>query len=122
MSKTTSILFVDDDPNMRRMVELFLKNQDVLLECAGNGRAALKYTETQNFDLIFTDVQMPEMDGLSLLSELKKRNVSTPVVIVSAFGQESASRQAFDLGAGDVINKPFDRNTILKIISKHRPK
>ena len=122
MSKTTSILFVDDDPNMRRMVELFLKNQDVLLRCAGNGRVALKYIETQNFDLIFTDVQMPEMDGLSLLSELKKRNILIPVVIVSAFGQESASRQAFDLGAGDVINKPFDRNTILKIISKYQPK
>lgn len=119
MNKPFSILFVDDDPNIRRMVELFLKGRNVELQCAGNGRSALKYLDQKEYDLIFTDIQMPEMDGLTLLQEVRKKNSDVPVVVISAFGQESASRRAMELGASSALSKPFDRNGIIRVIEQY---
>ena len=109
MNKPFSVLFVDDDPNMCRMIELFSKDQDINIQCAGNGRYALKYLAMQKYDLIFTDLQMPEMDGLSFLRHLRQTEITIPVIIISAFGQESDTKQALNLGASDVMSKPFDR-------------
>ncbi|HHM01836.1 MAG TPA: response regulator [Caldithrix abyssi] len=112
------ILFVDDDPNMHRMVELFLRSAGVELIFAGNGRSAIKHMENHRFDLIFSDIQMPEMDGITLLKHLREKGDATPFVIVSAFGQESVAEKALALGASDIVNKPFDRETLLAKIRK----
>ncbi|HED11361.1 MAG TPA: response regulator [Caldithrix abyssi] len=110
------ILFVDDDPNMHRMVELFLRSAGVELVFAGNGRSAIKHMENHTFDIIFSDIQMPEMDGIALLQYLKEKGDTTPFIIISAFGQENMAGKALELGARAIVNKPFDRETLLKKI------
>ncbi|RMH63302.1 MAG: response regulator [Calditrichaeota bacterium] len=111
------ILFVDDDPNMQRMVEILLRNEDLELIFAGNGRSALKQMDRHDFDMIFSDIQMPEMDGLTLLAEVRSRQPHLPFIIISAFGQESMEKKALDAGASRVLNKPFDRDKLLSIIN-----
>ena len=113
-----NILFVDDDPNMLKMVELFMRKSKHKLSCAKNGRSALKILEKDNFDLVITDIQMPELDGLALIDEIRKVNNDIPIVIISAFGQEMVSEKALEKGAIKVLRKPFESRQLLEIIEK----
>ncbi len=101
---------------MHRMVELFLRSSGVELIFAGNGRSAIKHMENHSFDIIFSDIQMPEMDGIALLKYLREKGDTTPFIIVSAFGQETMAGKALSLGAQAIVNKPFDREVLLKQI------
>ena len=118
MKATRNILFVDDDPNMQKMVELFMRKSKHKLSCAKNGRSALKYMENNNFDLVITDIQMPELDGLALIDEIRKINTDVPIVIISAFGQESMSRKALEKGAVKILHKPFESRQLFEVIDQ----
>lgn len=115
---TYHILFVDDDPHMQKMVELFMRNSPHRLTCARNGRSALKMLVNNSFDLIITDIQMPELDGLSLIEEIRKTDLEIPIVIISAFGQDKMSQRAIQKGAAKILNKPFDSNQLLNVIDQ----
>ena len=113
------ILYVDDDPNMQKMVELFMRKSEHKLYCAKNGRSALKLIEKNSYDLIITDIQMPELDGLSLIEELKKQKITTPVIIVSAFGQDNISKKGLKKGAVKILRKPFESKQLFEIINEY---
>ena len=104
MASTTHILFADDDPNIQRMVELFLKKFTLKIEFAKTGRTALKMLEYDSFDMLFTDAQMPEIDGLTLIKEIRRRKWSIPIVLISAYGQESLYEKAKESGVNGVIS------------------
>lgn len=110
------LLFVDDDPNMIQMVRLFLSNEAAEIDFAANGRIAIKKITTGKFDIIVSDLQMPEVDGLELIKYLSDLNLSIPIIIISAYGLESMAAKAMDAGALAVIHKPFDSKTLIKII------
>lgn len=110
------ILFVDDDPNIQKMVEIFLRGEGHKITFAKNGRSALKFFERDLFDLIVTDIQMPEMDGLSLSKEIRKKNIHVPIIVVSAFGQEKMALKNL-VENTTVLNKPFEREILIKTIS-----
>lgn len=113
----TKILFVDDDPNIQKMVEIFLRNKNYEITFAINGRSALKIFNTGSFDLIITDIQMPVMDGLTLAKEVRKKDKNIPIIVVSAFGQESMSKKMRQQNAF-VLNKPFERQLLIAAIEK----
>ena len=113
------ILYVDDDPNMQKLVELFMRKSKYELDSAKNGRSALKLLDKNKYDLIITDIQMPEMDGLSLIDEIKKKKIVAPVIIVSAFGQESISQKGLRKGAVKVLHKPFESKQLFDVIEKY---
>ena len=112
------ILFVDDDLNMHKMVELFLKNHEMEVTCAKNGRSALTLFSKNIYDIVISDIQMPEMNGLTLLKEIRNINNEIPFVVVSAFGQEKMSKTALTNGANIVINKPFESKKLLNVIKE----
>lgn len=114
----SKILFVDDDPNIQRMVEIFLRQQNYQITFAKNGRSALKYFDAAKYDLIITDVQMPEMDGLTLTREIRKKDNNIPIIIVSAFGQESMAREV-EGERVTVLNKPFERASLIEAIENN---
>ena len=113
------ILYVDDDPNMQKMVELFMRRSKHVLNSAKNGRSALKLLENNSYDLIITDIQMPELDGLSLIDEIKKQKLKVPVIIVSAFGQDNMSEIGLKKGAVKILLKPFESKQLFDAIDKY---
>ncbi len=107
------ILFVDDEPDMVELITQRLRKQvrddRFVLEFAGNGRIALeKLKEFDDIRIIVTDINMPEMDGLTLLAELGKLDRPTRTLVVSAYGDMQNIRTAMNNGAFDFVTKPID--------------
>ena len=107
------ILFVDDEPDMEELIKQRLRKQvredRFALEFAGNGRIALeKLKEFDDIRIIVTDINMPEMDGLTLLAELGKLDRPTRTLVVSAYGDMQNIRTAMNNGAFDFVTKPID--------------
>jgi YesN/AraC family two-component response regulator len=98
------VLIVDDEPVVRRFIKISLKGQYATDE-AGNGEEALRKTEKEEFDCVITDVQMPQMDGIKLLSELKRKRPKTSVIVMS--GGADYSKEAMKNGAIYFLAKPF---------------
>ena len=112
MTETKRILAVDDEPNMRRLLEISLKQAGFQPILAGNGKEALEMMRTSGADLIVSDLHMPVMDGLKLLENLRAEGIETPMIIVTAQGEIASAVAAMKLGASDYILRPFDLETL----------
>jgi CheY-like chemotaxis protein len=99
------VLIVDDDPIVRRLISLCLRGRYITEE-ADDGEEALSKAALGQYDCVITDVQMPRMDGLSLLEEIKKRTPRTAVIVMSGSGEEHSSA-AMENGANSYLSKPF---------------
>ncbi|MBU0477255.1 sigma-54 dependent transcriptional regulator [bacterium] len=103
-----SVLIVDDELKIRRILQIMLENENYKTEQAKDGVEALKKMETVDFDLIITDMKMPNMNGIELLEQIQKRNNTVPVIIMTAYGTIQTAVEAMKKGAYDYILKPFD--------------
>lgn len=103
------ILVVDDDPNLRLLVNSALQHDGYTVMEAEDGEQGLKRAQSDHPDLILLDVSMPKMDGITVLQHLRTRNDAQeiPVLMLTAQGGESTIRVAFDAGATDYLAKPF---------------
>lgn len=102
------ILIVEDDLNLREAIvdSLEMKKHEVV--GAQHGLDALTLVAKQSFDLVLSDINMPQMDGLELLKQLKAHHPWLPVVLMTAFGDVSQAVQAMQMGANDYLMKPFE--------------
>ncbi len=107
------ILIVDDEKRMRHIIQLMLEREGFRTEQAENGKEALDMLKRKSFDMIVTDLKMPEMDGMSLLEEAKKIDPDFPIVVITAHGTIENAVEAMQKGAIDYITKPFDEEKIL---------
>ncbi|BFN37702.1 PleD family two-component system response regulator [Fidelibacter multiformis] len=112
------ILVVDDEENIRKLVNynLILDGYDVIM--AVDGKEGLEKAIQEKPDLILLDIMMPEMDGLEVCSRLKKNPETRdiPIFMLSAKGQMQDLEDAFDVGADNYITKPFDVDKLSEII------
>lgn len=106
------ILVAEDDLMMRKTIEFRLKKDGHFVYPVADGRDALQKIEEEDFDLIITDVMMPFASGLEIISAVKIKHPTLPVIVLSAMGQESTVLEAFQLGADDYITKPFSPNEL----------
>ncbi len=116
MKKT--ILVVDDEAISRELLREILTPEGYAVLEAQDGREALEQLEKNAVDLMITDRQMPGMDGMTLLKELKARKRKVPALMVSAYGEDSFWGEAVGLGALDYVTKPFKPDEVLKIVAK----
>jgi CheY-like chemotaxis protein/anti-sigma regulatory factor (Ser/Thr protein kinase) len=93
------VLVVDDSPDQARLVAFLLEKQGMIIEIAENGREALDIISGTPLDLIVTDLQMPEMDGLDLIEAVAAKDPCLPIVLVTAFGSEEIAVEALKRGA-----------------------
>lgn len=112
MTPLKRILAVDDEPNMRRLLEIMLKQAGYQPLVAANGREALDILKREGADLVVSDLHMPGMDGLGLLTAMNEEDIAAPVIIVTAYGEVSSAVAAMKLGAADYIVRPFDLDTL----------
>jgi two-component system, NtrC family, response regulator AtoC len=102
------ILVVDDEPKMRRVLEIMLQKMGHRVLAAGNGREALAVFAIHTVDLVITDLRMPEMDGIELLANLRMQESDVPVMVITAHGTIETAVTAMKHGACDYILRPFD--------------
>ena len=101
------ILIVDDEPRIRELIREHLQYAGYVCEEAGDGSAALSLLSGGGFDLVILDVMLPFMDGMTCLREMRARHINTPVIILTARGEEYDKLAGLEGGADDYVVKPF---------------
>ena len=110
-----SLLVVDDDPFIARLLEIELVAAGYHVRTAGNGRQALELATERCPDLVLADVMMPNMDGFELTRRLRldERTAAAKVILLTARGLSADRLEGFAVGASDYIIKPFDTPELL---------
>ena len=106
------ILVVDDEEAIREVVSTLLESQGYHCTLCSNGRLANETFGTDTFDLVLSDIVMPEMDGLKLLAELRSQDPDVPIIMVTAMHDISIALEAIRAGAYDYILKPFEKDQL----------
>jgi len=112
------ILVVDDEENACIALSKILAHEGYEVASAGNGYEALNYLRGNEVDLIITDINMPEMDGLAFLRDLNRSHPASNVIMITAYGEVESYIEAMNLGAFEYINKPVKVDELKKIIDK----
>jgi two-component system OmpR family response regulator len=110
---TTRVLVVDDDTRLYELLASYLEQNGMSPAHASSGRRALDVLEREAFDAVLLDVMMPEMDGLGVLSRVRARWPSLPVIMLTAKGDETDRVVGLELGADDYLAKPFSPRELL---------
>jgi DNA-binding NtrC family response regulator len=117
-SDPKTVLLIDDDESLRRVVEYNLHEEGYRVLTAADGASGLQAFQGQPVDLVLTDVRMPEMDGLELLTRIKAMQPDLPVVMLTAHGTIDSAVEAMKLGAFDYLTKPFNREQLKAAVRK----
>ncbi len=112
------ILIVDDEENAREALSKILAHDGYDVSSAANGVEALNYLRSRDVDLIITDINMPEMNGLAFLRELIRSRPESNVIMLTAYGEVESYLEAMNLGAFEYINKPIRYDDLKKVINK----
>jgi len=112
-----SILIVDDEIHVRDGLSEILQQEGFYVETAKDGNQAISISINKQFDLMISDIKMPEMDGLQLLNEIQKVNPQIRVIMVTAFGDVQTYLKSMKLGAHEYINKPIRIQELKRVIS-----
>ncbi len=109
---TPTLLVVDDEPRIRRVLELALGDLGHHVLLAANGAEARQRLQESAADLVLLDLQLPDISGLDLLAEIRAERTDLPVILMTAFGTVETAVQAMKLGAFDYVVKPFSVDEI----------
>ncbi len=112
------ILVVDDEEKMQHLLSIMLGRQGYSVDRAGDGVKALEMIKENPYDLVISDIRMPKMDGMTLLSEMKTADICCPVVFITAFATVDSAVDAMRQGVADYITKPFDEERILLTVER----
>jgi len=112
------ILVVDDEDIIRESLSYILRKEKYEVEEAANGRIAFEMLKESSYDLMITDLEMPEMKGIELLDELKKVNLQTNTIVITAYGSMETAIAALRSGASDYILKPVEFDELLIKVKK----
>lgn len=112
------ILIVDDEPKMRRVLEIMLQQMGHATLSAANGREALEVYQANAVDLVITDLRMPEIDGIELISALQAAGSDVPVIVMTAHGTIETAVSAMKQGARDYLLRPFDVDVLELAVSR----
>ncbi|SHQ81374.1 response regulator with CheY-like receiver domain and winged-helix DNA-binding domain [Mycobacteroides abscessus subsp. abscessus] len=106
MEKQIQVLIVDDEEDMRQLLKMYLENEGMICSLAANGEETYKYVSTNRFDIILLDIMMPGDDGFVVCEKLRLVS-NTPIIFLSAKGEEWDKVKGLKTGADDYIVKPF---------------
>ncbi len=101
------ILIIEDDEEMRSLLEDFLRDEGFEADSAENGSEAFHKLAAEPFDLVITDIRMPGLTGLDILSAVKKCHEGTPVIVITAFGGQETYHKSLARGADGYLEKPI---------------
>ena len=112
------LLLVEDEANMAKMQARILQRHGYTVEAAGHGQDALRLLGRTSFDVVITDLRMPVMDGMQLLSEMRTRAYACPVIVLTGYGTIESAVAAMQAGAADYLTKPCNPDELLLKVEK----
>ena len=121
MASQPRVAFVDDDPRLRSLITDELTDEGVQAIACRSGQELLDLLESQSVDLILLDLMMPVMDGFACLQHLKTRQQTAPILVVTAFNDESKRQESLDQGASDYILKPDLFERLPELLQQYLP-
>jgi len=116
--KKATILLIDDDDSLRRVMEFSLTDAGHKVETAASGEEGLRLFEKVSFDAVITDITMPGLNGMEVLARVRARDADLPVIMITAYGTIENAVQAMKEGAFDYITKPFNRDELRMTLEK----
>jgi DNA-binding NtrC family response regulator len=112
------LLIVDDEENMVHFLTKLLRGEGFEIEGAGTGEAALEKLRAGPFDLVLTDLKLPDTDGIEILKTARELHPETVVILITAYGTIGSAIEAMRAGAYDYVSKPFRAGEILQVVEK----
>ena len=116
------VLVAEDSQSNQVLIKLLLEKLGTQVTIVPDGKEAVQKALSRPFDLIFMDIQMPNMDGLSATKILRQKGLKTAIVALTAYAMRGDDEKCISAGCSDYIAKPIDRKTLLKVIRKYLPK
>jgi DNA-binding NtrC family response regulator len=110
------VLVIDDEQIVLNSVNKILGHGDYEVEATLSGRQGLEWALSKSYDIVLTDVRMPDMGGMLILRDIKKAKPSMPVIIITGYANVQTAMQAMKLGAAEYIEKPFTPDQLLKAV------
>lgn len=107
------ILIVEDEVNLAEALSQILKKNNYSVDIVHDGQAGLDNALAGIYDLLLLDIMLPKMDGISILKELRREGIATPVILLTAKGEEHDKITGLDYGADDYVAKPFSTGELL---------
>ena len=117
-NRDIKILIVDDEEHTRLGYAEVLRLDDYVVDIAENGKEGLRAAQEKEYDVIVTDLRMPEMDGMTFIEKLRKFNQNVKVVVITAFGSFKSFKKVTSLGVVEYINKPVRAKDLKEAIQK----
>lgn len=118
MTENFDFLVVEDDQRMRELLRELFEREGYFVETASDGSRAFELLQGKAFDIIITDLKMPDVDGMAVLEKAKETQPDALVIVITAYGTVESAVEAMKLGAYDYITKPFDPERLMLIIKR----
>ena len=112
------LLLIDDDANLCQVISYQLKKMGYDVDITNSGREGLEAYRQGNYDIVLTDIQMPDISGIQVLQEIRKQNKEVVIILITAYGSVENALEACRMGADDYITKPFGQEQLLFVIEK----
>lgn len=117
--KSLRVIYVEDELDLQKVVVSFLFDIVEQIDYFSNGLEALEAFNENDYDLILTDINMPKLNGLQLIEEIRKKDKKIPIIVTSAYDDKNYMNKVKDLGVSSYLLKPLDFNDLLENISSH---
>ena len=117
--KGKKVLVVDDSEDNQMILQFFLKQRGIEFRAAVNGAEALEKMNSERFDLILMDIQMPVMDGYTATKTLRENGYNLPIIALTAHAMKSDQELCLDAGCTEYLTKPIDMSQFQKMLIAH---
>lgn len=116
MNSAKNVLVVDDSSELTHVIAEYLTIHGYHVFTASDGINALELMKSDVMDIVVSDIHMPNMDGFTLMTEIKSRYPDVPIILITGFGVSEAKKMAFDKGADAFVAKPFHLKDLKSVI------
>ena len=113
------ILIVEDDLGYQRLLEISCRRLGCRCHCCTDGRSALAFIESYPYDLVFVDINIPELDGFMVACQLREMGYTLPLVAISALKLEGIERKAKAVGFNEFFQKPIEQEQIARLLDQY---
>jgi DNA-binding response OmpR family regulator len=111
------VLVIDDEPSMTGALQMILEDQGFEVAVAATGREGIEHARRAEFDVIITDLRLPDVDGLDLITVAHDGRMARKVILITSYAPEDVIAQALTRGAANVVLKPFPPAEIIRLIN-----